>query len=78
MEKIQALYRNARVVATGVAVTAATALPAFAADGAPDFTTIYGGLAVGGLVAAMVAQGGLKALPNFARWGANKVAGFFR
>lgn len=78
MEKLQGLFRNARVVATGVAVTAATALPAFAADGDPDFSSIYAGLAVGGLVAAMVAQGGLKALPNFARWGANKVAGFFR
>ncbi|GJN48261.1 hypothetical protein [Pseudomonas tohonis] len=60
-----------------IAVTGITAVPVFAADG-PDFSGIYAGIAVGGLVVAMVAQGGLKALPNFARWGANKVAGFFR
>lgn len=47
-------------------------------EGGMDFSSIYAGLAVAGLVAAMIAQGGLKALPNFARWGANKVAGFFR
>lgn len=59
-------------------IAATTAPAAFAADVAPDFSTILGGFAVASIVTAIMSAGGLKATANFVRWGANKVAGFFR
>lgn len=68
-----------RKLVTGFIITAATAAPAaFAAEGAPDFSTILGGFAVTSIVAAVMSAGGLKAVANFTKWGANKLAGFFR
>lgn len=43
-----------------------------------DFTTILGGLAVAGLVTAIIAGNTLKASPNFANWASRKLATLFR
>lgn len=43
-----------------------------------DFSDVLAGLAVAGIVSAIIAAGALKASPNFAKWGTNKLAGFFR
>ena len=43
-----------------------------------DFSTVLAGLTVTSIVAAILAAGALKAAPNFARWGVNKLASFFR
>lgn len=64
------------VVIASIAATIAPA--AFAAEAAPDFSTILGGFAVTSIVAAVMSAGGLKAVANFTKWGANKLAGFFR
>ena len=46
-------------------------------DASIDFSTVLAGLAVTGVVAAILAAGSLKAAPNFVKWGVNKLAGFF-
>lgn len=62
-----------------VAVAASLSAPAaFAAEAAPDFSGILTGLSVTAITGAIVAAGGLKAVANFTKWGANKLAGFFR
>lgn len=62
-----------------IASIAATAAPAaFAAEGAPDFSTIMAGLAIASISTAIMAAGGMKATVNFIRWGANKVSTFMR
>lgn len=43
-----------------------------------DFTVITSAISVAGLAVALISLGALKAGPNVAKWGANKLAGFFR
>lgn len=43
-----------------------------------DFTSITEAVVVTGLVAGIIAMGVVKIGPNVAKWGANKLAGFFR
>lgn len=43
-----------------------------------EFDTILTGLAVTGVVSAIIGAGALKAAPGFARWATNKVSTFFR
>lgn len=43
-----------------------------------DFSTITGAVDATTIVAAILAMGAIKILPNVARWGVNKVVGFFR
>ena len=43
-----------------------------------DFSEVLTGLAATTIVAAIIAAGAIKAAPNFAKWGVNKLAGFFR
>lgn len=59
-----------------VGVTAATALPAMAAE--PDYSAMIAVPVATGAVAAIVAMGAVKIAPGFARWAVNKVAGMFR
>lgn len=42
-----------------------------------DFDSVLAGLAVAGIVTAIITAGALKASPNFAKWGTNKLASFF-
>lgn len=43
-----------------------------------EFDSVLTGLAATAIVSAIVAAGAIKAAPNFAKWGVNKLAGFFR
>jgi hypothetical protein len=43
-----------------------------------DFSGVLDGLVATTIIAAVIAAGAIKAGPNFARWGVNKLAGFFR
>jgi len=42
-----------------------------------DFSTVLAGLTASAVVTAILAAGAIKAAPNFAKWGVNKLAGFF-
>lgn len=42
-----------------------------------DFSDVLAGLAAATIVSAIIAAGAIKAGPNFAKWGANKLASFF-
>lgn len=42
-----------------------------------DFSGVLAGITATAIVAAIVAAGAIKAAPNFAKWGVNKLAGFF-
>jgi len=42
-----------------------------------DFSGITSGVDVSVVATAIIAMGALKILPNVAKWGANKLAGFF-
>lgn len=42
-----------------------------------DFSGVLDGLVATLIVTAIIAAGAIKASPNFAKWGANKLAGFF-
>lgn len=42
-----------------------------------DFSGVLAGLSIVAIVAAIVGAGALLAMPDFARWCTNKVAGFF-
>lgn len=43
-----------------------------------DFSTITGAVSAATIVTAILAMGAIKILPNVAKWGTNKVVGFFR
>jgi hypothetical protein len=43
-----------------------------------DYSVITAAVGVGGLAVALIAMGALKAGPNVAKWGANKLASFFK
>lgn len=43
-----------------------------------EFDSVLTGLAATAIVTAIVAAGAIKASPNFAKWGVNKLAGFFK
>lgn len=43
-----------------------------------DFTDIIAAVSAGTIVAAILSMGAVKILPNVAKWGTNKVVGFFR
>lgn len=43
-----------------------------------EFGDVLTGLAAAAIVTAIIAAGAIKAAPNFAKWGTNKLAGFFR
>lgn len=53
------------------------ALPAFAAAGDVDFSTMIAAVSGAAVIAAFVSMGVVKLGPNFAKWAINKVAGFF-
>lgn len=64
-----------------VSVAAGSLVPALAVatePAGPDYAPITAALVVGGLVAAIVGAAAIKAGPNLAKWGANKIANFFR
>lgn len=42
-----------------------------------DFSTVLAGVSAAAIVSAILAAGAIKAAPNFAKWGVNKLAGFF-
>lgn len=43
-----------------------------------DFTSITAAVAVGTVTAGIIAMGAIKIVPNVAKWGTNKLVGFFR
>lgn len=43
-----------------------------------DFSALIAGLAAASIIGAIMAAGGVKILPGFAKWGVNKVVGLFR
>lgn len=43
-----------------------------------DLSSITDAVAIGAVTTGIIAMGALKILPNVARWGANKLANFFR
>ncbi|HGM5838430.1 TPA: hypothetical protein ACKRLD_003390 [Pseudomonas aeruginosa] len=59
------------------AVAASSAVPAFAAEGGLDFSSMISSVNGSAVIAAFMAMGVVKLGPNFARWAVNKVAGFF-
>ncbi|HEJ4066601.1 TPA: hypothetical protein SL480_002685 [Pseudomonas aeruginosa] len=59
------------------AVAASSAVPAFAAEGDLDFSSMISSVNGSAVIAAFMAMGVVKLGPNFARWAVNKVAGFF-
>ncbi|WP_034057425.1 hypothetical protein [Pseudomonas aeruginosa] len=70
------LKQTALVLVLG-AVAASAAVPAFAADGDLDFSSMISSVNGSAVIAAFMAMGVVKLGPNFARWAVNKVAGFF-
>lgn len=42
-----------------------------------DFTGVLAGISAAAIITAIVAAGAVKAGPNFAKWGVNKLASFF-
>ncbi|MCY1278776.1 hypothetical protein D9M68_226410 [compost metagenome] len=74
MEKMKALLARGGVAVATVAVAA----PTFAADGDLDFSAITGAISAGTIVAAISAIAAIKILPGVAKWGYNKVIGWFR
>lgn len=63
---------NALLLGAGVLTMAPSV---FAVD---DYSGITGAVSVAGLAVALIAMGALKAGPNVAKWGANKLASFFK
>lgn len=63
--------------AVAVVLGSVMALPAFAAAGDVDFTTMIAAVSGAAVIAAFVSMGVVKLGPNFAKWAINKVAGFF-
>ncbi|EPV8180090.1 hypothetical protein ACWAN1_006928 [Pseudomonas aeruginosa] len=59
------------------AFAASAAVPAFAAEGDLDFSSMISSVNGSAVIAAFMAMGVVKLGPNFARWAVNKVAGFF-
>ncbi len=70
------LKQTALVLVLG-AVSASAAVPAFAAGGDLDFSSMISSVNGSAVIAAFMAMGVVKLGPNFARWAVNKVAGFF-
>lgn len=70
------LKQTALVLVLG-AVAASAAVPAFAAVGDLDFSSMISSVNGSAVIAAFMAMGVVKLGPNFARWAVNKVAGFF-
>ncbi|EJQ7927923.1 hypothetical protein FV194_14875 [Pseudomonas aeruginosa] len=70
------LKQTALVLVLG-AVAASAAVPAFAAAGDLDFSSMISSVNGSAVIAAFMAMGVVKLGPNFARWAVNKVAGFF-
>ncbi|MBB5190719.1 hypothetical protein HNQ50_001441 [Silvimonas terrae] len=64
-------------VRAGIATAAAAlAAPTFAAGGL-DFSGVSGAIDATSVVAAITAVAAIKVLPGFARWGYNKLIGWF-
>lgn len=42
-----------------------------------DFSTVLAGASAAAIITAILAAGAVKAGPNFAKWGVNKLATFF-
>lgn len=53
-------------------------VPAFAIESGLDFSSITGAIDVTTIVAAITAIAAIKILPGVAKWGYNKVIGWFR
>ncbi|QIE87781.1 hypothetical protein [Pseudomonas nitroreducens] len=78
MEKLNKLLSRAGVVVGAGFVLAATSGPAAAAGAALDFSAITGAIDASTIVAAIAAIAAIKVLPGVAKWGYNKVIGWFR
>ncbi|WP_446810566.1 hypothetical protein ACH50O_02975 [Methylomonas sp. 2BW1-5-20] len=65
-------------LSTQVAVGAGLAVAAGASQAALDFTGVTGAIDATTIVAAITAVAAIKILPGVAKWGFNKVIGWFR
>ncbi|GEM_PF-4729190 len=70
--------RLVTAIQTALAVTAASAILSSPANAALDFTDVTAAADSGTLVAAIGVLAVVKMAPGFARWGFNKVIGWFR
>lgn len=77
MLRLKTLFSRSNL-AVVVAGASMASTGAFAADAGPDFSSLITGLAAGGVITSIVAMGVIKIGPNFAKWGTNKLVGFFR
>ncbi|WP_313463760.1 hypothetical protein [Pseudomonas nitroreducens] len=78
MEKLNKLLSRAGVVVGAGAVLAATSGPAAAAGADLDFSAITSAVDATTILAAIAAIAAIKVLPGVAKWGYNKVIGWFR
>ena len=70
--------KTSSVVSTVAAATVGTLVATgYASADDIDYSTMISGVSAAGTVAAIVGMGVIKLAPNFAKWGVNKVAGFF-
>lgn len=76
MLRLKNLFSRSNLT-VAVAGAAMASSGAFAAEGV-DFSSLITGLAAGGVITSIVAMGVIKIGPNFAKWGTNKLVGFFR
>ncbi|POZ53302.1 hypothetical protein [Methylovulum psychrotolerans] len=76
MPKQRFTAKQAKIALAVVAIAAST--PSMAVDATLDFSGITGAVSAGTIVTALTAVAAIKILPGFARWGYNKVIGWFR
>ncbi len=77
MQMTKLLNRASGLTITAIAVTAAGSMPAMAAAGDIDFSTMIAAVSGATVIAAFLGMGVVKLGPNFAKWAINKVASFF-
>lgn len=78
MEKVNKLLARAGVAVGTGAVLAAVSGPAAAAGATLDFSAITSAIDATTILAAIGAIAAIKVLPGVAKWGYNKVIGWFR
>lgn len=78
MEKLNKLLSRAGTAAAVGAVLVATSGPASAAGLTLDFSAITGAITADTILGALAAIAAIKVLPGVAKWGYNKVIGWFR
>lgn len=71
------MRNNVKAGIAGAAVTASSMAAAAGGGTTIDFSGVLAGIVAGGIISAIVAAAAVKAGPNFAKWGANKLANFF-